>query len=223
MNRLTNSFLLALFFPILSLAIIVGFDFPLEILRTSGANLPYKVQMFAVLGVLISALSVNRSIRRWVALYTVMQKTRFVFTTPISDERRKRVGVYSISESVLLFVVGTTLFQLCHEAFICSMAFWFFSLEGLLFLVWGRKNYAVGLSSKAIIVADREVTVIYFSGLRKVSISQQTLYFDYIASLQLAFPVDCLPESSRKDFLVNLEKVTDKEKVLIQNLGLWKT
>jgi hypothetical protein len=96
------------------------------------------------------------------------------------------------------------------------------AIDNLLFLIIGLPRFGVGLSKKAIIVADREVIVLYFSGLRKVSLSQQTLFFDYIQSLQLTFPVDCIPEEDRIEFLHNLEAVTDKDRVFIQNLGEWK-
>ena len=89
-------------------------------------------------------------------------------------------------------------------------------------MLFGAKRFAIGLSSKAILVADREVTVIYYTGLRKVSISQQTLYFDYLESLQLSMPINVLPEQERANFVQNLEKVVDADKVLIQNLGPWR-
>ena len=104
----------------------------------------------------------------------------------------------------------------------CACVLLFSAIDNLIFLWVGLPRFGVGLSKKAIIVADREVVVLYFSGLRKVSLSQQTLFFDYMQSLQLTFPVDCIPENNRNDFLHNLEAVTDKDRVFIQNLGEWK-
>lgn len=222
MNRLTNSFLLVLFFPALALAIFVGFDFPLEFIRTSGANLPYKEYMFGGLALLMAILAANRSIRRWVALYTIRQTDGFVFHTKVSNERRKRVIVYTILEAGILTAVGAALYILSSESVLCSAVFLLSAMDNLFFLLFGLPRFGVGLSKKAIIVADREVIVLYFSGLRKVSLSQQTLFFDYIQALQLTFPVDCIPAEDRKEFLHNLEAVTDKDRVFIQNLGEWK-
>lgn len=222
MNRLTNSFLLVLFFPALALAIFVGFDFPLEFIRTTGANLPYKDYMFGGLALLMAILAANRSIRRWVALFTVSQTDRFVFHAKVSNERRKRVIVYTLLEAGILTAVGIALYVLSKDAIFCSVVFLASAIDNLLFLIIGLPRFGVGLSKKAIIVADREVIVLYFSGLRKVSLSQQTLFFDYIQSLQLTFPVDCIPEEDRIEFLHNLEAVTDKDRVFIQNLGEWK-
>jgi len=178
MNRLTNSFLLVLFFPTLALAIFVGFDFPLEFIRTSGANLPYKEYMFGGLALLMAILAANRSIRRWVALFTIRQTDRFVFHTKVSNERRKRVIVYTLLEAGILTAVGLALYILSSEAILYSVVFLVSAMDNLLFLIIGLPRFGVGLSKKAIIVADREVIVLYFSGLRKVSLSQQTLFFD---------------------------------------------
>jgi hypothetical protein len=222
MNRLTNSFLLFLFFPTLLLAIFVGFDFPIEVLRTSGSQLPYKGLIFIALALLVFIVGINRSVKRWVSLYTVSQTDRFVFHVPVSTERKKRVLVYTLLEAMVLLAVGIALLVIAHDALWCGLAYAFFALDNILFLVLGSKRFGVGISKKAIIVADREVIVLYFSGLRKVSLSQNTLFFDYIQSLQLTFPVDCIPMDSRNDFLHNLEAVTDKDRVFIQNLGEWK-
>jgi len=185
----------------------VEFDFPLEFIRTSGANLPYKDYMFGGLALLMAILAANRSIRRWVALFTI---------------RQTDLIVYTLLEAGILTAVGIALYVLSKDAILCSVVFLVSAIDNLLFLIIGLPRFGVGLSKKAIIVADREVIVLYFSGLRKVSLSQQTLFFDYIQSLQLTFPVDCIPEEDRNEFLHNLEAVTDKDRVFIQNLGEWK-
>jgi hypothetical protein len=222
MNRLTNSFLLVIFFPTLALSIFVGFDFPLEFLRTTGSNIPFKSYAFGLFAILMAVLTVNRSIRRWVALFTVSQTDRFVFHTKVSGERKLRITVYTLLEAGILAAVGAALYVLSSDAVLCACVLLFSALDNLIFLWVGLPRFGVGLSKKAIIVADREVVVLYFSGLRKVSLSQQTLFFDYMQSLQLTFPVDCIPENDRNDFLHNLEAVTDKDRVFIQNLGEWK-
>jgi hypothetical protein len=73
--------------------------------------------------------------------------------------------------------------------------------------------FRIGLSSKALIVADREVTLLYFNGLRKVTIHQSSIYFDYIKGLQLSFPLDCIPEDRMDEFFQELEGSINKDKV----------
>jgi hypothetical protein len=68
------------------------------------------------------------------------------------------------------------------------------------------------------LVADREVILIYLSGLRQVSISQQTVYFDYLENLQLTFPTDCVEENEREQFFNTLKEQVNRDKVLFKNV-----
>jgi hypothetical protein len=222
MNRITNALILILFFPTMVLAIFISFDLPLGIFRTTGSQLPYRAELFLGFTLLIAILFSNRSIKRWVGLMTVAKKNRFVFNAPISIERRKTVLAYGVLESTIYMIIGIGLLVLTMESFPAALIFLFFGVEGMVYTIFGAKKFALGLSTKAIIVADREITVIYYNGLRKVSIGQQTLYFDYIQSLQLNFPTDVIPSDQRQAFIANLESVVDPQKVLIHNLGSWK-
>jgi hypothetical protein len=80
-----------------------------------------------------------------------------------------------------------------------------------------KSNFRVGITSKAILVSDREIILIYLAGLRKVSVSQQTVYFDYIQDLQLSFPIDCVEPAERAAFFTTLEAQLDPDRVLFQN------
>jgi hypothetical protein len=222
MNSLSNAILLTLFFPILAISIIVGFNFPLEFIRTSGENIPYKDVIFLVLAVMVFVVAVNRCVKRWMGLGMANKTNRFKFSTPISKERRIRVIVYTLLESLVLSVIALALYTLTPDSLPCVLAYGIFAVDNLLFLSIGNRKFRVSMSSKALLVADREVSVLYFNGLRKISISQQTLYFDYIKELQLSFPMNCLPDQERKAFVESLESVVDKEKVLLYNLGEWK-
>lgn len=222
MNRITNAFILVLLFPLMALVIFVAFDLPLGIFRTTGAQLPLRKEIIIAISLMIAILFVNRSVKRWMALHTVSQKDRFVFNVPLSKERKKRIVAYGMLESLVYMIIGIVLAVLSLQALPAALLFLVFGIEGVFFIVQGKNRFAIGLSRKAIIVADREVSVIYYTGLRKVSISQQTLYFDYLQSLQLCFPIDVLPEDQRQTFTAHLEEVVDPNKVLIQNLGSWR-
>ena len=223
MNRITNALLFFLFIPILALSIFIGFDLPLEILKTTGRSLPYKSVLFLGFALLVGIIGSNRSIKRWVGLFTIRQTTRFMFTTKSSAERKQRVVVYSLLESIVLALLALALYNLTQDSLICSLLYAVFAVDGLLFLIIGISSFGVGISSKAILVVDREVTVAFLSGLRKVSISQQTLYLDYLNGLQHTFPVNCIPDGDKSAFILTLESVTNRDRVLIQNLSTWKT
>jgi len=222
MNRITNAFILVLLFPLMILSIFISFDLPLGIFKSSGAQLPYGSEIILGFTILIAILFINRSVKRWMALHTVSKKNQFAFNTLLSAERKKRVIAYGWLESLVYCFIGMALAVLTLKALPPAILFIFFGIEGLVFVLLGSRRFAIGLSSKAIIVADREVSVIYYTGLRKVSIGQQTLYFDYLQSLQLSFPMDAVPVEQRSTFLTYLERMVDPNKVLIQNLGSWR-
>jgi hypothetical protein len=111
--------------------------------------------------------------------------------------------------SALYFIIGTNL--------IPGIILFGFSLESLIFLFVGVQNkFRVGISSRAVIVSDREVTVVYFSGLQKVTIGNESIYFDYIKDLQLSFPTDCIDSQLLNSFKEGVREMIDKDKVLIR-------
>ena len=85
-------------------------------------------------------------------------------------------------------------------------------------MLLGLKNkFRVGISSKAVIVSDREVTIAYLTGLRQVTIGNGSVYFDYINDLQLSFPTDCIDEQYIESFRSEIKNVVDRDRVLIRN------
>ena len=138
----------------------------------------------------------------------------------VMESEMKRNGpVYTILESAVMASLGLAYFYLTPFAWFPSLVMLFFSLEGLLFLFVCHKNlFRIGITSKAILVADREVILIYLSGLRQVSISQQTVYFDYLENLQLTFPTDCVEENEREQFFNTLKEQVNRDKVLFKNV-----
>jgi hypothetical protein len=217
MNNFINALLLFLLFPIMAFTIAVGFDLPIEFLKTSGAQFPYRFEVFLIAGVLIFSINVRRSIRRWMGMHLVNQLKKFTWNAPMSNERIKRVKVYTIMEAAVLFFIGTTLYELTPEAIIVACGFWFATADNLVFLLVGtqKHRFRIGITKKAVIAADREVSVLYFSGLRRVSIQQQTIYFDYIKELQLYFPLDCIPTGEQDAFFAAVEGAVDTEKVFV--------
>ena len=106
---------------------------------------------------------------------------------------------------------------LSQVAFFVATAYLILALDTILFPLINGKEFRVGLSSKAILVADREIVLIYLNGLRKVSVSQQTIYFDYIEELQLSFPLDCIEPGQKTEFFEALEGQIDRDRVLFHH------
>lgn len=200
------------------LSVFVGFDLPIEILKTSGGQMPYRFQVFLGLGLLFAVISLRRSVRRWMGVKMTAQTNKFVWNGEISRDRKQRVILYTSIEALVLLFLASAYFAVTNEAFFISLVLLFFALESIIFLIFNAKHhFRVGITSKAILVSDREVILIYLSGLRKVSVSQQTIYFDYIEDLQLSFPIDCIEKDSRTEFFQKLEAQLDPNRVLFQN------
>jgi hypothetical protein len=184
MNSFINLLLLAISLPTLLLSVFVGFDLPIDFLHTTGKRLPFRMEIYLVLGLLLLIIGLRRSIRRWMGVSMVKQQTKFIWNQPISTERKKRVFVYNSLEALVFLSLMLAHLFLSQVAFFVVAAYLILALDAVLFLLINGKEFRVGLSSKAILVADREIVLIYLNGLRKVSVSQQTIYFDYIEALE---------------------------------------
>ncbi len=218
MNSFINVLTLFITFPILALAIFIGFDIPFDSFGITGTEIPYRFEVFAGLGFVLFLIQLRRSTRRWMALSMVAKLNRFQWNQPVSGPRKKRVATYNLIEVTVMVVLSYGLYTITKESIVPAIVFLAFGLDSLVFTLVGRNKYRVGLSSKAILVADREIILIYFVGLRKVAIQQQTVYFDYINNLQLTFPLDCIEEQNKHDFFEALHNVIDKDRVFFSNI-----
>jgi hypothetical protein len=217
MNSFINLLLLVISLPTLLLSVFVGFDLPIDFLHTTGKRLPFRMEIYLVLGLLLLIIGLRRSIRRWMGVSMVKKQTKFIWNQPISTERKKRVFVYNSLEALVFLSLMLAHLFLSQVAFFVANAYLILALDAVLFLLFNGKEFRVGLSSKAILVADREIVLIYLNGLRKVSVSQQTIYFDYIEELQLSFPLDCIEPAQKTEFFEALERQIDRDRVLFHH------
>lgn len=212
MNRFINAMVLFFTLQAVVFAIYVGFDLPIGFLRTTGAYLRYIDEVFIGYGIVLFMLVFRRAYRRWMALRIVNHTEKFIWNMPVSSSRKKRIVTYSLLETAVYTFGALGLYFLTELSWIPASVLLFGALDTFV-LTWLTRYYRVALSSKAIIVADREVVVVYFTGLRKITVHQQTIYFDYIKDLQLSFPLNCIAEEHRSDFFSALRAQMDPEKV----------
>jgi hypothetical protein len=218
MNSFINVLLLVVTFPTMLLSVFVGFDLPIDFLNTTGANLMYRFEIFLGLGLVYAIISLRRSVRRWMGVLMTSKTAKFAWNGIISGERKQRVILYTSIESIVMAFLALSYNYVSEQTIFISAVLVFFSIESFIFLIVNVKNnFRVGITSKAILVSDREIILIYLAGLRKVSVSQQTVYFDYIQDLQLSFPIDCVEASERNAFFTSLEAQLDPNRVLFQN------
>jgi hypothetical protein len=213
MNRSINILLLVISFPAMAFAILVGFDIPLDFLRVSAGQMPYRGTVFLVFSALLLLLMGRRSVTRWIGVGMTRKPERFIWCADIGRERKKQVRLYLILEAVIAAFFAVVSYVLTPEAWPLSVVYGLLFLDQLLFLLIATPWFRVGVTHKAVVVSDREVRVLYFSGLRRVEVQQQTVYFEYLEDLQLFFPVNCVPEGHYGDFRTALETRVNRDKV----------
>jgi hypothetical protein len=218
-NKFTNILLILIFFPTMFLVIVVGFDIPLDILKTTGANLPYKMELFYSFAGITFIVAARRSIRRWMGVKLVNQIDKFKWNRPIGNERMRQVNLYLMLEVFVSVFISFAVFQLTELAWSISLVYIIFAIDHLMFSILGKtkKLFRVGVTSKAIVIADRDVKVLYFSGLRKISVQQQSVFFDYLEDLQISFPANCIADEDKSSFKQTIEKFVNRDKVYFSN------
>lgn len=217
MNSFINLLLLLVSVPTLLVSVFIGFDLPVEFLKSTAAELPYIKELYFTLGLLILIIGLRRTVRRWMGVSMVKKQDKFVWNQQISIERNKRVVVYNSLEALVFLSFSVAHLFLTTMSIFVVLVYFILLIDSIIFIFINQKNFRVGLSSKAILVADREIILIYLNGLRKVSISQQTIYFDYIEDLQLTFPLDCIKEDQKTSFFEALESQIDRNHVLFHH------
>jgi hypothetical protein len=213
MNRAINILLLVVSFPTLAFTILVAFDLPVDFLRTTGAQLPFRDVIFICLATVSLLLLLRRSVHRWVGVGMTRKPERFIWCTEVGTERKKQARLYLIIEACVALCYALVTYRLTAEAWPVSLVYGLLFLDQLAFLFIATPWFRVGITHKAVVVADREVKVLYFSGLRRVELHQQTIYFEYIEDLQLFFPQNCVPEGQYTSFREALESRVNRDKV----------
>ncbi len=215
MNKTTNIFLLLLSFPAMLLSIYIGFDMPIEFFKTTGQFVPFKEEVFLIFGILNVLLIIRRSVKRWTGIKLVNATKKFKWNQPIAKERKTRVFMYLSLEIAVMTLMGLALLSICSDAWLITAALFFGSADNLIFLLSGiRKNsYRIGITGQALVIADIEVKVLYFSGLREVSYQQESVFFDYRDDLQLSFASSCIAKEEIEIFRNTLEEQVNRNKV----------
>ncbi len=213
MNRAINILLLVVSFPVMAFTIIVGFDLPIEFLHTTGEQLPNRDVVFIVLAAILLVLILRRSASRWVGVGMTRKPERFIWCVEIGQERKRQVRMYLIIESITALVFAYATYTITPQAWVVSIVYGLLFLDQLVFLLIAMPWFRVGVTHKAVVVADREVKVLYFNGLRRIESHQQTVYFEYIEDLQLFFPTNCIPEGHYGKFREILETRVNRDKV----------
>lgn len=212
MNKSVNILMFMLFIPTAILSVLVGFDLPLGFSRMTGATLPYSKEIFYVIAGLFFILGGRRSVQRWSGLKMVADTQRFLWNYPMDKKRVSRVYMYLMLEGFFHLFFAILLYGVTPLFFPVGLALAILAADHFIFAIVGKskKLFRIGITKNAIVFADREVNVIYFSGLRRISVQQQSIYFDYIKELQLSASIDGISSENRKSFRETIENSVDR-------------
>jgi hypothetical protein len=213
MNRAINILLLFFSFPAMTFTIYVAFDIPLDFLKSTAGTLPYRFTIFMVFALILLVLVLRRTAGRWVGISMSRLPERFLWSVPIGKERRKQVRMYLWIEMIVAAAFTLTTLGLTYEAWPLALVYGLLFLDQLVFLVVAPKWFRVGITHQAVLISDRELRVLYFSGLRRVEKHQQTIYFEYLEDLQLFFPENCIDAGNYTGFREALESKVNRDKV----------
>lgn len=213
MNRSVNILLLVISFPALFFTIYVSFDIKIFSAETVEQESLYIQYVFMGLGALLFLVVARRSVQRWVGVGMLRKPERFSWSAPIGKERKKQVRLFFMIEIVVAFAFTLVCYILTPQSWPLQIAYGVLFLDQLIFFFVANSWYRIGITDKALLVADREINVMYFSGLRRIEIHQQTIYFEYIEDLQLFFPANCVEEGDYVEFRTALESKLNRDKV----------
>ena len=127
MNSFINILLLIVTFPTMLLCIFIGFDLPIEFLRTTARTMPYASEILLVFGLLLLVISLRRSIRRWMGVRMTKQTKKFHWNSEISQTRKQRVVVYTLLEAAVLLSLALGYYFLTPEAWFPALVMLVFS------------------------------------------------------------------------------------------------
>ena len=217
MNRFYNIWITIVCILSIPIALAVGLneDFSIFGYTIEGEEFAYGELVFAICAGILLVLGGFKAVRKWMGLRLVGQKQKFSFITPISVERKKRVALYNALEIIFLLLWGGLFFYLTSAAWSLAFVLFFLALEHTLnsFIGLGGNKYCIGVTNKAILRVDREVDVVYFKGLQKISIQQQSIFFEYINDLVLHLPLDAIPSEELSNFDAILREKINPERV----------
>jgi hypothetical protein len=220
MNKFSNVLLVLTYFPTLLITIFISFDIKLPFPNYPVDEFIYK-KIYIILSVILFLINLNRSYKRRKNLNRVNEISKFKWNSTISKERIKIINFHNYLEAFIMFVAGFILILLTKAAWLPFIVLCFNALENIFFAYYNSKNnkFRIGVTKNAIIASDRDVFVIYFKGLRKISILQQTIFFDFKNNdLQLKLPINVVPKDKLNNFFEVLKECVDDKKVYFSNI-----
>lgn len=216
MSKGINILLAFILLPTLFLALMVGFDLnALGVIK--GVDTIYINEIFNGIGILAGVLLFWRAFRRWSALYIFQSKEKFVWTGASTATHIGRVRLYLFLEAMFFGFLALFFFWITELTFVLAFVFLATMIEALVFILLrcNTRFMKAGIIKNGLVIADRDLTFYYFSGLKSVSTQNESIYLEYKNDLCLSFPIHAINKDDRKEFLHHFIQAVDKKRVFV--------
>ncbi|MCC5923665.1 MAG: hypothetical protein JJT77_07750 [Crocinitomicaceae bacterium] len=217
MNSFFNGLILILCFISLPFALAVGLneDFTFFGMNIPGEEFAFKDWFFVLVAILVFLLAATKASRKWSALAVVKQRSRFLFSSNLSNKRKNTIILFGGLEWLFILLVAAFFLVIAKESWVIATVLLIMLIEHVLHLSYGLvgHKFGIGMTSKAIVTADRSYVVIYFQGLKKVIKQQNNLLFDYGNNLVLELDLDIMEPKEQEAFIIELKKIANPKKV----------
>ena len=175
--------------------------------------------------VVITLLALLRIQRRWVGIKDIKSFKKFIYKTPLSKKAKTLALVFSVMEIIFLsFFIAIYFKELSHDVDFLLLpiiiVLLIIVLEIILFTTIALKSKNImimGVNQNLIAFFDREIHIVYFDGLQRISIYQNRLHFKYKLDLNVFVEIDYIPKENLLEFKKHLEQVLLAKNVFIDD------
>lgn len=218
MSKAINILLALLIIPTAVLALLVGFD--LNALGfIEGEETPYIQEFFIGMAIFSGILIFWRALRRWSALFIFKNKNQFLWVGASTSEHINRVRFYLFLEMLFYTCMAVYFFWISSFTIFLAVVFLSASIEKLFFIVLrcNSKHMKAGIIKNGLVIADRDLSFYYFSGLTSVSTQNDSIYLEYRNDLCLAFPINAINKEDRAEFMNHFLSAVTKKRVFVSD------
>lgn len=165
-------------------------------------GMPYKQEIAYGFTLIILLLGVLRIVRKWQGAKDMTNFNKFTFVRPIATSAKNLSLIYALIEVVFMGILIYFLYRI--SALDLSLVFpmliviSFLLLEGIIFayrIGKGGKAFRIGINKNVVAYFNREMHLMYFTGLKRVEMHQDMINFQYKDDLNILMPLDVLEKS----------------------------
>jgi hypothetical protein len=120
-------------------------------------------------------------------------------------------------EALFFGFISLFFFWISSLTVVLAFVFLATSIEAIVFILLRCNStyMKAGIIKNGLVIADRDLTFYYFSGLKSVSTQNESIYLEYKNDLCLSFPVHAINKEDRQEFLSHFIQAVDKKRVFV--------